>query len=341
VKAAGIGLARCTTASGDLDQALDVLFPLRECGDGPLIEFVAAALGQPGESAVMEVDARDLTAAVARDSSLAQRLAGVSLAARVAPSGRAVRPVAVYIPDLSQAPRGVPDVFLRLQLLSARLVRPRELSLDGIFGLLPTMVWTQRGPFWPEEFEALRIESMLGGELPEVRAVDKFPRMVDYVIPSGVRIGDPARVRLGAYLGEGTTVMHEGFVNYNAGTLGRAMVEGRISAGVVVGDGTDIGGSASIMGTLSGGGKEVIRVGQECLLGANSGLGISLGDRCTVEAGLYVTAGTKVRLPGVDAIKASALSGRDDLLFRRNSQDGAVEALHKRNEVLLNPALHA
>jgi 2,3,4,5-tetrahydropyridine-2,6-dicarboxylate N-succinyltransferase len=164
--------------------------------------------------------------------------------------------------------------------------------------------------------------------------------MVDYVIPSGVRIGDPARVRLGAHLGDGTTVMHEGFVNYNAGTLGRAMVEGRISAGVIVGDGTDVGGGASIMGTLSGGGKEVISVGRECLLGANAGLGISLGDRCTVEAGLYVTAGTKVRLPDGGAVKASVLSGRDDLLFRRNSQDGAVEVLHKRNEVVLNPALH-
>jgi 2,3,4,5-tetrahydropyridine-2,6-dicarboxylate N-succinyltransferase len=235
---------------------------------------------------------------------------------------------------------GVADVFLRLHLLSARLVRPHGLSLEGVFGLLPTMVWTGSGPYTPEEFEHLRLTSLARGTLPHVRAVDKFPRMVDYVIPSGVRIGDPARVRLGAHLGDGTTVMHEGFVNYNAGTLGRAMVEGRISAGVIVGDGTDVGGGASIMGTLSGGGKEVISVGRECLLGANAGLGISLGDRCTVEAGLYVTAGTKVRLPDGGAVKASVLSGRDDLLFRRNSQDGAVEVLHKRNEVVLNPALH-
>jgi 2,3,4,5-tetrahydropyridine-2-carboxylate N-succinyltransferase len=319
---------------------LDVLFPILRVGDGPLLERLHAAAGRPSEAAVQAVE----------PAALAQALDGepeARLLPGLRPGGAqggqcAVRLVAVYLPDLAAAPASLADVFLRLHLLSARLVKPHGLSLEGIFGLLPTMVWTAQGPYTPEEFEDLRLSSLTGaGTLPEVRAVDKFPRMVDYIMPSGVRIGDPARIRLGAHLAEGTTVMHEGFVNYNAGTLGKAMVEGRISAGVVVGDGTDIGGSASIMGTLSGGGKEVISVGRECLLGANSGLGISLGDRCTVEAGLYVTAGTKVRLPDGSSTKALGLSGRDDLLFRRNSQDGSVEVLHKRNEVVLNPALHA
>ncbi|MCQ9343336.1 2,3,4,5-tetrahydropyridine-2,6-dicarboxylate N-succinyltransferase [Corynebacterium sp. 153RC1] len=239
------------------------------------------------------------------------------------------------IADLNAAPIDAFDAYLRLHLLSHRLVKPHGLNLDGVFGLLQNVVWTNYGPCKIEGFEEVR------AKLPNltVHLIDKFPRMVDYVIPTGVRIGDADRVRLGAHLAEGTTVMHEGFVNFNAGTLGASMVEGRISAGVVVGDGSDVGGGASIMGTLSGGGKEVISIGERCLLGANAGVGISLGDDCVVEAGLYVTAGTKVLVDG-QVVKASELSGASNLLFRRNSQTGAVEATGWKREVSLNEALH-
>jgi 2,3,4,5-tetrahydropyridine-2-carboxylate N-succinyltransferase len=242
--------------------------------------------------------------------------------------------------DLDQPPVDVADAYLRLHLLSHRLVRPHEAALDGVFGVLPNVVWTSRGPCAVDGFETTRARLQASGPLT-VLGVDKFPRMVDYVVPTGVRIADADRVRLGAHLAPGTTVMHEGFVNFNAGTLGASMVEGRISAGVVVGDGSDIGGGASIMGTLSGGGAQVISVGRGCLLGANSGLGISLGDRCVVEAGLYLTAGTKVRLPDGDVVPARALSGAHDLLFRRNSTTGAVEALARTGSWGgLNEALH-
>jgi 2,3,4,5-tetrahydropyridine-2-carboxylate N-succinyltransferase len=219
------------------------------------------------------------------------------------------------------------DVYLRLHLLSHRLVRPNSINLVGIFGLLANVVWTSQGPCSVEGFEQTRLRLRAAGREVTVYGVDKFPRMVDYVIPSGVRIADGDRARLGAHLGEGTTVMHEGYCNFNAGTLGAAMVEGRISAGVVVGVGSDVGGGASIMGTLSGGGKEVISIGEGCLIGANGGIGISLGDRCTVEAGLYVTAGTRVTRPDGQVVKAATLSGQDDLLFRRNSATGVVEVL--------------
>ena len=251
------------------------------------------------------------------------------------------RMVATFIGDLNSPPVDTHDVYLRLHLLSSCKVRPHGQNLDGIFGLLNNVVWTSLGPFDPETFEEMRLRLRAAGLEVQVHGVDKFPRMTDYVIPGGVRIADASRVRLGAHLADGTTVMHEGFCNFNAGTLGKSMVEGRISAGVVVGDGSDVGGGASIMGTLSGGGKEVIRVGEGCLLGANSGLGISLGDGCTVEAGLYVTAGSKVQLPDGRVVKAAELSGRDDLLFRRNSQSGAIEVIAKRNQVVLNEALHA
>ncbi len=242
--------------------------------------------------------------------------------------------------DLDQPPVDVADAYLRLHLLSHRLVRPHEVALDGLFGVLPNVVWTSRGPCAVDGFEATRARLQATGPLV-VLGVDKFPRMVDYVVPTGVRIADADRVRLGAHLAPGTTVMHEGFVNFNAGTLGASMVEGRISAGVVVGDGSDVGGGASIMGTLSGGGSQVISIGEGCLLGANSGLGISLGDRCVVEAGLYLTAGTKVRLPDGDVVPARALSGAHDLLFRRNSTTGAVEALPRTGSWGgLNEALH-
>jgi 2,3,4,5-tetrahydropyridine-2-carboxylate N-succinyltransferase len=250
--------------------------------------------------------------------------------------------VVTVLDDLHSAPTDAYDAYLRLHLLSHRLVKPRELSMEGIFGVLPNVAWTSHGPVDPADLPAVRMRFREAGEPLVVHGVDKFPRMTDYVAPSGVRIADASRVRLGAHLAEGTTVMHEGFVNYNAGTLGASMVEGRISAGVVVGDGSDIGGGASIMGTLSGGGTEVVSIGQRCLLGANAGLGISLGDDCIVEAGLYVTAGTRVALPDGEVVKARELSGADGLLFRRNSQTGAVEAMPRSGSWAgLNAALHA
>jgi 2,3,4,5-tetrahydropyridine-2-carboxylate N-succinyltransferase len=248
--------------------------------------------------------------------------------------------------DLDAAPATAADAYLRLHLLSWRLVEPNSVNLDGIFGVLETVVWTSQGPCDPDGFDQTRFALAGAGRgMPVVLSIDKFPRMVDYVIPSGVRIADADRVRLGAYLAPGTTVMHEGFVNFNAGTLGPSMVEGRVSQGVIVDPGADIGGGSSIMGTLSGGGKERIRVGPRSLLGANAGLGISLGADCIVEAGLYVTAGTKVRLLGGEGervVKARELSGVDGLLFRRNSLSGAVEAVPRaRGDFALNPELHA
>jgi len=229
--------------------------------------------------------------------------------------------------DLDLPPADTADAYLRLHLLSHRLVRPNSMNLDGIFAALPNVGWTSLGPAAVSEIGAVRQRALARGIHLQVHSVDKFPPMLDYVVPSGVRVADGARVRLGAHLAEGTTVMHEGFVNFNAGTLGPSMVEGRISQGVVVGAGTDIGGGASIMGTLSGGGTQIITVGQRCLLGANSGLGISLGDDCVIEAGLYLTAGTIVALPGGEQAKARDLSGQAGLLFRRNSVTGSVEAL--------------
>jgi 2,3,4,5-tetrahydropyridine-2,6-dicarboxylate N-succinyltransferase len=244
--------------------------------------------------------------------------------------------------DLDVAPASTADAYLRLHLLSNRLVRPREVSLDGIFGLLPNNAWTNVGPIVPDEVDEVRLRLVARGERLLVHGLDKFPRMTDYVTPSGVRIADADRVRLGAHLAPGTTVMHEGFVNFNGGTLGVSMVEGRIGAGIVVGDGSDIGGGASIMGTLSGGGQVQISIGERCLLGAQAGIGISLGDECVVEAGLYVTAGTLVKLlPGGEVVKARALSGASGLLYRRNSQSGAVEALPRSDKWTgLNAQLH-
>ena len=243
--------------------------------------------------------------------------------------------------DTNVAPADAVDVYLRLHLLSHRLAKPRTLNLDGAFGLLTNVAWTNLGPIAVDQVERVRWEERRSGRILTVHGVDKFPRMTDYVVPSGVRIADADRVRLGAHLSPGTTVMHEGFCNFNAGTLGASMVEGRISAGVVVGDGSDIGGGASIMGTLSGGGKEVVSIGERCLLGANSGIGISLGDECIVEAGLYVTGGTLVKLPDGNTVKGRELSGASGLLFRRNSVTGAVEAVQRSGSWGgLNAALH-
>jgi 2,3,4,5-tetrahydropyridine-2,6-dicarboxylate N-succinyltransferase len=244
--------------------------------------------------------------------------------------------------DLDKAPDSVSDAYLRLHLLSHRVIKPHEANVEGIFGVLNNVVWTSVGPCPVENFEITRANLKQKYGAITVLSVDKFPRMVDYVIPSGVRIADADRVRLGAHLASGTTVMHEGFVNFNAGTLGTSMVEGRISAGVVVGDGTDVGGGASIMGTLSGGGKEIISIGEKCLLGANSGLGISLGNNCVIESGTYITAAAKIRLPDGEIVKASSLSGASNLLFRRNSLDGCLEVIMRTGSWGgLNSVLHS
>jgi len=243
--------------------------------------------------------------------------------------------------DLDAAPADVPDAYLRLHLLSHRLVQPNTINLDGIFGVLNNVVWTSRGPCAVDGFESTRLRLRREGPV-QVFGVDKFPRMTDYVVPSGVRIADADRVRLGAHLAEGTTVMHEGFCNYNAGTLGTSMVEGRIVQGVVVGDGSDIGGGASIMGTLSGGGTARVSIGKRCLVGAEAGIGVALGDDCVVEAGLYVTAGTKVTLEDGSVVKAAELSGQDGMLFIRNSTTGVVECRRRKGHgIALNDALHA
>ncbi|MFI6497643.1 2,3,4,5-tetrahydropyridine-2,6-dicarboxylate N-succinyltransferase [Nonomuraea typhae] len=298
--------------------------------DGTVLDtwFPSPELGEPGFSGTEKLlgdEAGDLAALTGPDP-----VRGVEVVA-----------VRTGIAKLSAPPADAHDAYLRLHLLSARLVRPHGLNLDGLFGLLANVVWTSHGPCAVEGFEQTRIRLRAEGAVT-VFGVDKFPRMVDYVLPSGVRVADADRVRLGAHLAAGTTVMHEGFVNFNAGTLGASMVEGRISAGVVVGDGSDVGGGASIMGTLSGGGKEVIAIGERCLLGANAGVGISLGDDCVVEAGLYVTAGTKIALPDGRVVKGKELSGSSGLLLRRNSQSGAVEAVPRSGVgAELNAALHA
>ena len=252
-----------------------------------------------------------------------------------------VQPMRCDIADLQAPAVDALDAYLRLHLLSHRLVKPRTINLEGIFGLLANVAWTSLGPVSVENLDVVRLRARVKGLHLTVHGVDKFPRMTDYVVPSGIRIADASRVRLGAHLAAGTTVMHEGFVNFNAGTLGASMVEGRISAGVVVGDGSDVGGGASIMGTLSGGGNEVITIGERCLLGANSGVGISLGDDCVIEAGVYITAGTKVALPDGSVVPARALSTKSGMLLRRNSVSGAVEMLPRSDTWTgLNAELH-
>ena len=315
----GFGLATITSSG----TVLDVWFP------SPALGTIAGTLGNAPEA----------------DAALTE----LATAGTDADRDVSVQVVFAQI-DLDAAPEDAVDAYLRLHLLSHRLAAPNTLNLDGVFGKLSNVVWTNFGPAAVDGFELTRAKLRRRGPVT-VYGVDKFPRMVDYVVPSGVRIGDADRVRLGAHLAEGTTIMHEGFVNFNAGTLGTSMIEGRISAGVVVGDGSDVGGGASIMGTLSGGGRERVAVGERVLLGANSGVGISIGDDSVVEAGLYVTAGTRVRLYGSKnddgtltsaVVKASELSGLPNLLFRRNSSTGEVEALPRKGvTVALNEILHA
>ncbi|CAL9389592.1 2,3,4,5-tetrahydropyridine-2,6-dicarboxylate N-succinyltransferase [Streptomyces radiopugnans] len=317
--AAAAGLA---TVALDGGAVLDTWFPAPELADAP---------GPSGTERLSAERAAELLGDAAPQALGPDPVRGVEVIA-----------VRTVIASLDDKPLDAHDAYLRLHLLSHRLVRPHGQNLDGIFGLLANVAWTNLGPVPVERVEQVRLAARAEGRQLTVTSVDKFPRMTDYVIPKGVRIGDADRVRLGAHLASGTTVMHEGFVNFNAGTLGTSMVEGRISAGVVVGDGSDIGGGASIMGTLSGGGKQTISIGERCLLGAEAGIGISLGDDCVVEAGLYLTAGTRVALPDGKVVKALEMSGANNLLFRRNSTTGAVEALQRSGSWGgLNEALHS
>jgi 2,3,4,5-tetrahydropyridine-2,6-dicarboxylate N-succinyltransferase len=350
VRPAAFGIGLATVAPSG--KVLDTAFPVVNLGEN----FGAAAVladvsGWTGATGAINLTRDALDGAIAvfaefdGDGTSHPNIDAVKAARHaldVAPAAGGTRqPVVVFISARTDAPTGASDVYLRLHLLSHRKVQPHGVSLDGAFGHLNNVVWTNLGPFDPDGFDTLRFGLRADGVEVRVHSIDKFPRMTDYVIPSGVRIADADRVRLGAHLADGTTVMHEGFCNFNAGTLGASMVEGRISAGVVVGNGSDIGGGASIIGTLSGGGKEVIRIGEKCLLGANSGLGISLGDNCIVEAGCYITAGSLIRLPDGGVVKARQLSGESNMLFRRHSQTGALEM--RPNGVTwegLNAALH-
>ena len=314
---------------------LDVFYPI-PLGDvtGPLSDALSGVCGR--------LDRSDLKT-LANNARSAGNDALAALSNRLSES-----PVSVVASSLvdNVAPASVEDAYLKLHMLSHRLVKPHGTDLTGIFGLLPNVAWTDEGPIDLSELAERQLSARLKGKLLEVASVDKFPKMTNYVVPEGVRIAHSARVRLGAYLGAGTTVMHEGFINFNAGTAGPGMVEGRISAGVMVGKGSDLGGGCSTMGTLSGGGNMIISVGEECLIGANAGLGIPLGDRCTIEAGLFITAGTKVTVlddakQAVETTVARYLAGRADLLFRRNSQSGSVECLTNKTAIELNESLHA
>lgn len=315
--ARGVGLASFTAD----DRVLDTWFLHPERTDGG---------GEAGTQPVRAADIEDALGGGAARAVGSDEVRGVH-----------VRAVATTIADLQAPPLDTCDVYLRLHLLSHRLVQPNSINLDGIFGHLPTVAWTQLGPVAVDELPAAQVRARSAGTPLLVHSLDKFPRMLDYVAPSGVRVADANRVRLGAHLAEGTTVMHEGYVNFNAGTLGTAMVEGRLSQGVVMGEGSDLGGGASVMGTLSGGGTMVVRIGERCLIGANGGIGISLGDDCVVEAGLYVTAGTLVTLPDGTIVKAKELSGQSNLLFIRNSTNGVVQVRDRQGgAVELNTALH-
>lgn len=314
--------------------------PLHNADDA-LVNAVAATIGYQGGNAAIEISAAQLNSLeaaflsvdAAEQAEIVKALEGTS------------QPLVVTILDTDTAPASTAEVYLKLSLLSHRLVKPHGLDLSGMFGLLPNVAWTSEGAIAVDELAKRQLAARAQGRTISVNSVDKFPKMTDYVVPAGVRIGDASRIRLGAHVGEGTTVMHEGFINFNAGTLGVSMVEGRISAGVVVGNGSDLGGGCSTMGTLSGGGNIVISVGEGSLLGANAGLGIPLGDRCTIESGLYITAGAKVTVlddknQEVQTVKAAELAGKSDLLFRRNSQNGRIEVKTNKSAIELNAELH-
>jgi 2,3,4,5-tetrahydropyridine-2,6-dicarboxylate N-succinyltransferase len=329
----GIGVATVSHLGKVLDTAFPVVNLSENFGSAAIL---ADAVGHKHGTATYDVSPEVLASCLQHFSAfnddgdshpnIDSIRAARDLVALTRPLGGVRKAVVVFIGALSDAPTSASDVYFRLHLLSHRKVRPNGISLEGIFSHLNNVVWTNLGPFDPEGFDLVRAKLRAKGNDVRVFGIDKFPQMSDYVVPSGVRIADATRVRLGAHLAEGTTVMHEGYCNFNGGTIGVSMVEGRISQGVIVGDHSDIGGGASIMGTLSGGGKEVVSVGDNCLVGANAGIGISLGNNCIVEAGCYVTAGTLVSLPNGEVVKAKYLSGSNDMLFRRNSQTGAIEA---------------
>ncbi|MCG6414106.1 2,3,4,5-tetrahydropyridine-2,6-dicarboxylate N-succinyltransferase [Vibrio fluvialis] len=332
------------TATKNRDgKIIEVFFPTPILNPSDqLVADLAAVAGYSEGNQALEITAAQ-SAELAKVFAANDQAASAAFAEKAAASAQ---PLVLVILASDDKPQSVAEGFLKLQLISNRLVQPHGTVLDGIFGLLHNIAWTNEGPIDLPELADRQIEARLAGRTLSVDCVDKFPKMVDYVVPTGIRIADTSRVRLGAHVGEGTTVMHEGFINFNAGTTGVSMVEGRMSAGVLVGNGSDIGGGASIMGTLSGGGKVVVSIGENSLLGANSGLGFPLGDRCTVESGLYVTAGTKVRMLDkdgneVEIIKARELAGVSDLLFRRNSQTGQVECLANKSAVELNSELHS
>ncbi|EED36604.1 2,3,4,5-tetrahydropyridine-2,6-dicarboxylate N-succinyltransferase [Luminiphilus syltensis NOR5-1B] len=327
----GLGIV----TSNQKNEALDAFFPR------PLSnlsgDLAAAVKGVSGEmdAATLKSLAADL-----------ERVGANKQAAVALQLADAEKPVVAVCKEADSAPESVADAYLKLHLLSHRLIKPHATNLEGLFALLPNVAWTDEGAVDLDELPGRQLDARLKGRVLEVSSVDKFPKMTNYVVPQGVRIAHTARVRLGAYLGEGTTVMHEGFINFNAGTEGPGMVEGRISAGVWVGSGSDLGGGCSTMGTLSGGGNIIISVGKECLIGANAGVGIPLGDRCTIEAGLFITAGTKVTMldgarKPVETVSAKDLANRSDMLFRRNSTSGTVECLTNRSAIELNESLHA
>ncbi|HEV8078709.1 MAG TPA: 2,3,4,5-tetrahydropyridine-2,6-dicarboxylate N-succinyltransferase [Marinobacter sp.] len=310
--------------------------------DKALLDVVCSVLDVQGGNQAISANAKQL----GQLSSSLHQIGQTEQATLAQKAASSARPVVVTLLETDDTASSTPEVYLKLQLISHRLAKPHSLKLDGIFGLLPNLAWTNEGAIDLAELPERQLQARLEGRTLEVKSVDKFPQMTDYVVPQGVRIADTARVRLGAYVGEGTTVMHEGFINFNAGTEGTSMIEGRISAGVMVGKGSDLGGGCSTMGTLSGGGNIVISVGENCLIGANAGIGIPLGDRCTVESGLYITSGTKVTLLDdsgklVQVIKARDLANKADLLFRRNSENGAVECKTNKTAIELNHELHA
>ncbi|MCG8516805.1 2,3,4,5-tetrahydropyridine-2,6-dicarboxylate N-succinyltransferase [Marinobacter sp. CA1] len=335
----GIGIGTQNTSN----EWLEVFYqqPVLNPADA-LVDAARSALGYNSGNQALAANADQLNA-------LAQALADAGDAAQADLARKAAdsqRPVVVTVLESDDTASSTPEVYLKLHLISHRQAKPHGLKLDGIFGLLPNLAWTNEGAIDLKELPDRQLQARLEGRVLEVKSVDKFPQMTDYVVPAGVRIADTARVRLGAYVGEGTTVMHEGFINFNAGTEGTSMIEGRISAGVLIGKGSDLGGGCSTMGTLSGGGNIIISVGENCLIGANAGIGIPLGDRCTVEAGLYITSGSKVALLDdhnnlVEVVKARDLAGKPDLLFRRNSQTGAVECKTNKTAIELNEELHA
>jgi len=337
--ALGLGVGT-KSAAGDL---LEVYYnaPILHA-DASLVEAVAGAVGYTGGNVSMDINAAQLKALEAafltvgaeEQAQITEILEGTS------------QPLVICILETDDAPTTTAEVYLKLSLISHRLVKPHGQNLTGIFGLLPNVAWTNEGAIALDELPGRQLAARAQGRILQVTSVDKFPQMTNYVVPAGIRVGDASRIRLGAHVGEGTTVMHEGFINFNAGTLGVSMVEGRISAGVVVGNGSDLGGGCSTMGTLSGGNNVIISVGENALLGANAGLGIPLGDRCTLEAGLYVTGGSKVTIlddqnNAVATVKASELAGKSDLLFRRNSQNGRIEVKTNKSAIELNAELHS